>query len=163
MPKPTAQKATAVRLASMKFSSSALTALVWRINPVSSIAKPHCMKKTRKPVTKTQVVSTADWVAIGTASCACAECVPNTERIIAATAIASSRGSNRLRFLMLPPKVEVWFDGGQCTGFEKNASIELFTNFFIAFCGEWIKDFCKKHSVNSEGSFAGDKRQISEE
>ena len=58
-PKPMTQKTTVPSAKSMTFFMTMLPAFFARVRPVSTIAKPGCMKKTSAAPSSTQIVSTA--------------------------------------------------------------------------------------------------------
>ena len=54
-PNPMAKKATAPKAKSIRFFIMMLTAFLARVKPVSTMAKPACMRKTRKAATSVQM------------------------------------------------------------------------------------------------------------
>ena len=56
-PKPTIQKMGVPRAKSIKFFITMLPAFLARVKPVSTMAKPACMKKTSAAPSSTQMVS----------------------------------------------------------------------------------------------------------
>ena len=60
MPKPTIQKIGVPRLKSIRFFMMMLPAFFARVKPVSTIAKPACMKNTSAAAISVQPTSIAD-------------------------------------------------------------------------------------------------------